>query len=85
VITTLAVGDTPVSISVNPNINLAYVANQFSNTVSIIDGKRNVIVSNITLGRSPSAVSINPNTNLVYVANSGDNTLSIINGTANKR
>jgi YVTN family beta-propeller protein len=68
----------PFGISVNPSTNIAYVANADSNTVSVIDGKTNTVISNITVGRSPHSVSVNPSTNIAYVANADSNTVSVI-------
>ena len=54
---------------INPSTNIAYVANNVDNTVSVIDGKTNRVIATITVGKSPYAVSVNPSTNIVYVAN----------------
>jgi YVTN family beta-propeller protein len=52
--------------------NIVYVTNKDDNTVSVIDGKTNNVITDIKVGRDPSAVSVNPSTNIVYVANTGD-------------
>jgi YVTN family beta-propeller protein len=81
----LEAGVSPSDISVNPNTNLVYVANEDSNTVSVIDGNNNTIVSEVTVGTSPIDISANPNTNLVYVANEDSNTVSVMDGKTNKK
>jgi YVTN family beta-propeller protein len=77
------VGRYPFGISVNPSTDMAYVANSDSNTVSVIDGKTNTVISNITVGRSPVAISANPSTNIAYVANADSNTVFVIDGKTN--
>ena len=46
----LLIGDNPYGISINPLTDIVYVANSGSNTVSVIDGKTNTVISNITVG-----------------------------------
>jgi len=75
--------DQPVSISINPSINMLYVANFAGDTVSVIDGKTNTVIRNIKVGSEPSSVSVNPVTNIVYVTNGRDNTVSVIDGKTN--
>jgi YVTN family beta-propeller protein len=75
--------DQPVDVSVNPKTNIAYVANLVDNTISVIGGKTNTVITNIQVGAIPLAVSVNPETNVVYVANSESKTVSVINGTTN--
>ena len=78
-----SVGNTPVAVSVNPENAMAYVANLFSSTVSVIDGRTNVVVNEISVGSGPTGITINPNTNIVYVTNRDSNSVSVINGTTN--
>ena len=73
----------PSSLAVNPNTNMIYVANNMSNTVSIINGTTNGVVENIDVGDGPTSVAVNPNTNMIYVANNMSNTTSVINGKTN--
>ena len=47
-------------ISVNPSTNIVYVTNMGDNTVSVIDGKTNSVITNIKVGNSPNGVSVNP-------------------------
>jgi YVTN family beta-propeller protein len=94
VVSTINVGNSPNGVSVNPNTNKAYVANNYDNTVSVIDGGTNKVVATlpgteippagITVGNSPQDVSVNPDTNKAYVANYDDNTVSVIDGRTNK-
>jgi YVTN family beta-propeller protein len=63
----IPVGTSPLDISVNLSTNIIYVTNYDDNTVSVIDGKANrVITNNIKVGTSSTA-SVNPSSNIVYV------------------
>ncbi|MER5176507.1 MAG: YncE family protein [Candidatus Nitrosocosmicus sp.] len=79
----LLIGDGPLYISINPATNIAYVANSGDNTVSVIDGKTNSVITNIKVGNNPIGVSINPATNIAYVTNAKDGTVSVIDGKTN--
>ena len=80
----LIICDQPLASSINPIINIAYVANFEGNTISVIDGKTNSVVNTIKVGTHPDAVSVDPQTTMVYVANFGDNTISVIDGKTTK-
>src|ERR1700736_3417162 len=56
----------------------AYVANEHSNTVSVIDTATNTLVATIPVGTIPFAVAVTPNGKRVYVTNDGSNTVSVI-------
>ncbi len=90
--------NTPTTVGTNPSAlavsgNYAYVANQGSNTVSVIDTRTGQLVDTnlatptvidpITVGTSPSAVVATSN-GKVYVANSGSGTVSVISTSTNK-
>jgi YVTN family beta-propeller protein len=80
----MSVGNYPNDVAVNPTTNKIYVANQgASNTVSVIDGNTNAVVSNIPVGMSPYRLAVNAHTNTIYLDNEGDNTVSVINGKTN--
>ena len=73
----------PVGIAANPNTGKIYVANEFSNTVSIIDETTDKIQATIKVGSFPYGIDVNPLNNRVYVANRGSNTISVIDGSTN--
>jgi YVTN family beta-propeller protein len=73
------VGRNPISIALDDYHNIAYVANQDSNTVSIINGDT-LEVSKINVGKSPSSIAVEGR-NIAYVANRDSNTVSIIKET----
>ena len=73
------VGRNPISIALDDYHNIAYVANQDSNTVSIINGET-LEVSKINVGKSPSSIVVEGR-NIAYVANRDSNNVSIIKET----
>jgi YVTN family beta-propeller protein len=73
----------PMQINVDPNTSKIYVANYYSNTVSVINVKTNKS-DIINVVSRPSAVAVNPTTNKIYVANHDSNSVSIIDGNTDK-
>ncbi len=55
-------------MAVNPVTNKIYVVNNYSDSVTVIDGATNSTAT-VSAGRGPYAVAVNPVTNKVYVAN----------------
>ena len=51
--------------------NLVYVANQGSNTVSVLNGRTNEVIATIPVGTLPIDIVGNPATNRLYVVNQG--------------
>jgi len=82
-INTFSVGATPIPVVVNPNTNMIYVGNAGSNTVSVVDGSTNTVLTNVTVGFTPVALAIDTNANVVYVANLNSANVSVINATTN--
>ncbi len=76
----LIICDQPSARSINPLINIDYVASFGNNTISVIDGKTNSVVNTIKVGNDPDAVSVDPQTNIAYVSTFKDNTISVIDG-----
>src|SRR5215216_2087361 len=75
----------PVGIAVNPNMKKVYVANEYSNTVSVLDTETDKVKSTIKVGIFPYGIDINPLNNRVYVTNRGSNTVSVIDGSINSK
>jgi YVTN family beta-propeller protein len=75
----------PVGVAVNPNTKKVYVANEYSNTVSVLDTKTDKVKSSIKVGIFPYGVDVNPLNNRVYVTNRGSNTVSVIDGSINSK
>lgn len=58
---------------------VAYVTNDKSHTVSVIDTASNAVTATIPVGKNPSGVVFSPDGSRAYVMNTGENTISIIN------
>jgi YVTN family beta-propeller protein len=74
----VAVDSYPIGVGVNPVTKKIYVTNEFSNTVSVIDGTSDKVSDTIELGSFPYGVAINPFNDRVYVTNRGSNTVTVI-------
>ncbi len=61
----------------------AYIANNLSNTVSVIDTERNTVTATINVGNGPEGAAVSPDGKTVYVVNNGSNTLTVINAATN--
>ena len=81
----IQVASYPVGIDINSISNKIYVANQFSNIISIIDPEKAKVITDIEVENSPYGIDINPFTNRVYVTNRISDTVSIIDGFTNKQ
>lgn len=73
-------GSTPLTVI---QTGRAYVANNGSNTLSVIDTSANTVVATIPVGAGPQGVAVNPATSRVYVTNNFNGTLSVIDTTGN--
>ena len=82
-ITSVRVGYGDSEIAFMPNGKFAYVSDQNSAMVSVVNTTTNQTIKNISVGSGPIGISVSPNGNYVYVANSGSDTLSIINTSTN--
>lgn len=79
--TQISVGINPYGLAITPNGQYVYVANQGSNTVSVINAATNLVIKTISGFDNPSSVTINPAGTKAYVANSaygGANTVAVI-------
>jgi YVTN family beta-propeller protein len=61
----------------------AYITNEGSDTVSVIDTKNNTVTATIPVGGEPIGVAASPNGRRAYIANVGA-TVSVINTATNK-
>jgi DNA-binding beta-propeller fold protein YncE len=92
---TVAVGEIPGGIAVDPRTDTVYVSGQASNDVSVIDGRTCSATDatgcarrppHIRAGMGARGVALDEATRTLYVANSGDNTVSVIDAaTCNAR
>jgi len=58
--------------------NVAYVTNQSSNTVSVIDTSSGTVNGTVAVGSTPFGVAITPDANRAYVANFSSSSVSVI-------
>ena len=70
----------PIGIAVNPNTKKTYVANEYSNTISVLNTETQKVQKRINVGVFPYGIGINPLNNRVYVTNRGSNSVSVIDG-----
>ncbi|MEI6815124.1 MAG: beta-propeller fold lactonase family protein [Bacteroidota bacterium] len=56
----------------------AYITNQNSNTVSVVNVATNTLITTIPVGINPIGVSVSSDGNRVYITNDGSNTVSVI-------
>jgi YVTN family beta-propeller protein len=63
------VGSHPFAVAVNTKTGKAYAANNYSNDVTVIDGKTYKTTTIKGAGPEPVAVAVNEVTNMIYVAN----------------
>src|ERR1700683_1567577 len=80
---------TPFDVAVSPTGPEAggvYVANEGTDTVSVINPATNTVTATIAVGTSPEGVAISPagpEAGDVYVVNEGTDTVSVINPATN--
>lgn len=79
----ISTGSLPVGIAVNPHANRIYVANQYSNTVSVYDTNTDKLIDTITVGTFPYSVDSNLFNDRIYVTNRGSNDVTVIDGSTN--
>jgi len=86
IVSKIAVGEHPNQIAVHPKDDRIFVANASSNSVSVIDTKRGVVIETIATslfplapeGSTPDAVAIAPDGETLYVANADNNCVAAI-------
>ena len=83
IVNTIIVGSNPQGVAFDPTGSFAYVVNENSGTVNVIDGATNTVTHTITVGASPYYVAFEPYKNIAYVINSGAASISVINTATN--
>jgi YVTN family beta-propeller protein len=68
----------PNKIAIDSSANVVYVANEGSNTVSILDGGLGNVLATVQTGITPTAVLVDPARCTAYVSNFGSGTVSVI-------
>ena len=81
VIQPVAVGTSPRAVAIDPELDVAYVTNSGSGTVTLVDlapGSVGSILSTVPVGTSPQGVAVLSRTGQAVVANQGSNNASVI-------
>jgi DNA-binding beta-propeller fold protein YncE len=78
VVNTITVGGQPAGVAADPASNLIFVANRSTNSVNVINGADDTVLTSVLVGPTPTALAINRPQNRLYVANAGNASLSII-------
>jgi YVTN family beta-propeller protein len=80
----ITVGFNPTGIAYDNATERMYVANSFSNTVSVIDTTTNTVIGlPIPVGSFPESIAYDPVNERMYVANFNSGTVSVIDTTTN--
>ncbi len=73
------IGGDPRGVAIDPRTNRIYVANSWTNNVSVIDGKTLRLTATILVGLQPMDVAISQEGE-AFVANSGSDNLAVLGG-----
>jgi serine/threonine-protein kinase len=74
----IRVGNGAFGVAVDPSAHTAYVANNGSNSVSVIDTTSRTVTATIAVGNHPVGVAVDPSTSTVYITNYDDSSVSVI-------
>lgn len=77
-VTTIAVGNEPRGLAINPATSKAIVTNHNTNTVTVANLSNNSTAT-VAVGQHPYGVAINASTNKAYIANEKSDTVSVLN------
>lgn len=81
---TIAVGQIPCAVAVNPQSQRLYAVNYGDRSLSVIDLRTQRAIATVPVGEHPQAVALDPGRNLVYVANVHGNSVTAIDGNNNR-
>ena len=79
-----SVGDRPYILSVDQNSGLVYVTNPKSDTISVINGKKNSLIKTINVADEPLDISVNSQNNLIYASHPFAKMISVIQASTNR-
>ncbi|MEW6296069.1 MAG: beta-propeller fold lactonase family protein, partial [Candidatus Diapherotrites archaeon] len=83
VVKTIPVGNRPSAVAVTPDAKYAYIVNNYSHDVSVIDISSDVVISTITVGSRPWELAVRPDGRYVYVGNFSSHNISVIETSSN--
>jgi YVTN family beta-propeller protein len=78
VIQSITVGDAPVAVGINPETNLAVVANSGSDNVSLVDLSTGTVTHTIPVGDNPQGVGIFSRRGIAVVSNRSGGSVTIL-------
>ena len=73
----------PIQVTVDPSTQHAYVINNNSDNVSVIDTTTDTGAASFTAGSGPSDIAVDPRTHTAFVTNRNDDTVSVIDQDSN--
>src|SRR6476659_5648009 len=76
VVATVPAGTEARAVAVNANTGRVFVANEFSNDVTVIDGATRT-TTRVAVGKRPQYIAVNTRSNKVYVSNAQDASISV--------
>ena len=79
----ISVGDSPQGMAIKPDGSRVYVANNGSNSVSVINTSTDTIEKTIAVGGAPVKILMSPDGSRAYVANYSGSSVSVINTSIN--
>lgn len=79
----ISVGDSPQGMAIKPDGSRVYVANNGSNSVSVINTSTDAIVTTIAVGSAPVKMVVSPDGSRLYVVNYSGGSVSVINTSTN--
>ncbi len=74
----IPVGETPKGVKIHPDGNLAFVANENSGTISVIDVDSLTVTKEIEAGKVPHNIRFNSQGNTAYVTLQGEDKVAVI-------
>lgn len=79
----ITVGSSPIWVAFAPDGKRAYVANQGSGTVSVIDTAKDTVMATVATGAGATGVGLTPDGSRAYVGNVAAGTVSVIDTETN--
>jgi len=80
----ITVGNLPQGVTIAPDGKYAYIANEGTNAISVLDVATRNVVGTISVGSGPSAVAVSADGKFAYATNSNSNTISVIQTATNQ-
>src|SRR5579871_4903983 len=83
-VTKIPVGAGPVHVGIANAAGLIYVANQYSNTVSVISKSSLKAIATVPVGSSPQGLAVSADGTRVFIANSMSSSISVLSVSTNQ-